>query len=141
MKINIDIIVKCEAPGCKLDALPAQVIACDGALRSYCEDHAEQFAQLMIRTFDDGGRLGRYIPGNGTEYWAAALPWKSRENVGALGSVDDGWLVVSGLTKKAALMAKEGYVVDSYVQEKLGGLDGDYPFFGILVRALVRRPG
>ncbi|MEE9519418.1 MAG: hypothetical protein V3V93_04045 [bacterium] len=86
-------------------------------------------------------RKALYEPGNGTAYSAVAMRYRLG-SCGGLGSVDDGWVVVSGLTCKAYLFQKDGGpLVDEYIKEKFGGLDGDYPFFGDLVRTLVDRSG
>lgn len=85
--------------------------------------------------------IGEYEPGNGTRYTAIAYPWTADSYLmlGALGTVTDGWLVISGNSGRAALFQKYGTLVDDYIQEKLGGGDGDYPYFGDLIRALVKR--
>ena len=87
-------------------------------------------------------RIGEYEPGNGTRYTAVAIPWTSDGYLmlGALGAVEDGWLVISGNAARAFLFQKTGTLVDRYIQEKLGGLPDDYPYMGDLIRALVGRP-
>jgi len=87
--------------------------------------------------------IGEYEPGNGTRYTAIAIPWQADPSqvMGALGFVSDGWLVVSGNSACAYLFQRDGYLVDNHIQDHLGGYDGDYPYFGDLVRALVSRPG
>lgn len=91
-----------------------------------------------------GGNLvvGEYEPGNGTRYTALAVPvWLGPAQVmGALGFVSDGWLVVSGNSGRASLLQKDGILVDAYIAKHLGGLPGDYPYFGDLIRLMVGRP-
>ena len=87
-------------------------------------------------------RIGEYEHGNGIRYTAVAIPWTSDGYLmlGALGVVEDGWLIISGNTTRAHLFEKNGSPVDYYIQEKLGGVPGDYPYMGDLIRALVGRP-
>lgn len=90
-----------------------------------------------------GAFIGEYEPGNGTRYTAVAVPWQATPDqvMGRLGFVSDGWLVVSGNSGRAYLFQRHGFLADNHIQEHLGGYDGDYPFFGDLVRRLVNRPG
>ena len=85
--------------------------------------------------------IGEYEPGNGTRYTALAIPWKAQESqvMGALGFVSDGWLIVSGNSGMAYLLQKGGYLLDEYVQKHLGGYRGDYPYFGDLIRSMIKR--
>lgn len=86
--------------------------------------------------------IGEYEPGNGNRYTAIATRWSAGlVMMGTLGLVDEGWLVVSGNTGKAALFQERGFLTDDYIQEKLGGWLDDYPYFGDLIRLLVMRPG
>ena len=87
-------------------------------------------------------RIGEYEPGNGIRYTAVAIPWHTDGPVmlGGLGAVTDGWLVISGNTARAQMFQENGYLADCYIQEKLGGFDGDYPFMGDLIRVLVGSP-
>jgi len=88
-----------------------------------------------------GLKIGEYEPGNGTRYTAVAVRWDvGARLMGALGVVSHGWLVASGNSGRAALFQDHGYLVDSYIQEHLGGCPGDYPYFGNLIRAMVGRP-
>ena len=84
-------------------------------------------------------RIGEYEPGNGTRYTAVAVRWRFDVVMGAMGYVDDGWLVVSGNSGKAYLFQHTGTLLDEYIQEHLGGFNGDYPYFGDLVRKLIGR--
>ncbi len=86
--------------------------------------------------------IGEYEPGNGTRYTAIAVPWKADPNLsmGSLGSVTEGWLVVSGNQGRSALFQKHGTLTDNYIMEKLGSGLGDYPYFGDLIRTLIMRP-
>jgi len=59
--------------------------------------------------------------------------------MGRMGTVSDGWLVVSGNSGQAYLFQKDGYLVDDYIQEQLGGRNDDYPYFGDLIRSLIMR--
>ena len=85
--------------------------------------------------------IGEYEPGNGTRYTAVAIPWKAPADrvMGALGFVSDGWLVVSGNSGRAYLFQREGYLLDYHIQEHLGGYPGDYPYFGDLIRSMIKR--
>ena len=84
-------------------------------------------------------RFAEYQPGNGTHYRAIAIPWHGSVYCGALGRISEGWLVINCNTRLAYLFGKDGLLVDRYIQEKLGGMDGDYPYFGDLVRILTDR--
>lgn len=87
-------------------------------------------------------RQGVYEPGNGTRYTAIAVPIGGEVCMGVLGSVTDGWLVVSGNSGKAYLFqGGQQPLYDDYVRKHLGGLEGDYPFMGDLMRELIARPG
>lgn len=94
-------------------------------------------------TLSGDTRIGEYEPGNGTRYTAVAVRWRATpyQVMGAMGFVSDGWLVVSGNSAKAYLFQQGGYLVDYTIQEHLGGYDGDYPYFGDLVRELIGREG
>jgi len=84
--------------------------------------------------------IGKYEPGTGTSYKAIAVRWASEANFNALGSIRvGGWLVVNCNTRLSYLFQGKGMLMDSYIQEKLGGLNADYPYFGDLVRRLVKR--
>lgn len=80
--------------------------------------------------------IGEYEPGNGTRYTAIAVPWTADPylTMGSLGSVTDGWLVVSGNSGRAYLFQKYGTLTDEYIWEHLGG---DFPYFGDLIRQLI----
>lgn len=85
--------------------------------------------------------IGEYEPGNGINYKAIAIRWPSEENFNALGSIYvPGWLVVNCNTQLSYLFQSKKVLVDDYIQEKLGGLNSDYPYFGDLVRKLIGRP-
>lgn len=85
-------------------------------------------------------RIGEYEPGNGTSYKAIAIKFPFDSSFNALGSISlGGWLVVNCNTQLAYLFKEKGYLHDSYIQEKLGGLRGDYPWFGDLIRKLLGR--
>lgn len=87
-------------------------------------------------------RQGMYEPGNGTSYTAIAVRLKGEVSLGILGMVEDGWLVVSGNTGKAYLFqAGRQPLMDIYIKQHLGGIDGDYPYMGDLIRKLIDRPG
>lgn len=84
--------------------------------------------------------IGEYEPGNGTSYQAIALRWESAANFKTLGRIaPGGWLVVSCNTRLSHLFQAKGMLTDRYIREKLGGLKEDYPYFGDLVRRLIRR--
>lgn len=97
--------------------------------------------RIFIREARGGVRLGHYEPGNGTSYRAIAVPWADEEYQQALGTVSDGWLVVSCNSARAYLFQRGGFLLDEYIADHLGGGSGDYPHFGDLVRALLERPG
>ncbi|TET24092.1 MAG: hypothetical protein E3J76_03615 [Candidatus Aminicenantes bacterium] len=84
-------------------------------------------------------RFGEYEPGNGTNYKAIMTRWLSGQDLKVLGKVTFGWLVVNCNTGLAHLFQEKGLLTDDYIQEKLGGLDGDYPYFGDLIRRLIGR--
>tara|TARA_Y100000310_G_scaffold326184_1_gene390750 strand:+ start:2797 stop:3102 length:306 start_codon:yes stop_codon:yes gene_type:complete len=92
-----------------------------------------------ITVLDNGVLVGEYEPGNGTRYTAVAVPWAFEDMMGALGQVSEGWLGGSGNTARTYLLQRGGYLVDDYIQSKFGGLPGDYPYFGDLIRALTGR--
>ena len=86
--------------------------------------------------------IGEYEPGNGTRYTAVAIPWRATPDqvMGKLGFVSDGWLVVSGNSGCAYLFQRDGGILtDSYIMRLLGGVSGDYPYFGDLIRRLINR--
>ena len=83
---------------------------------------------------------GEYNPGNGTNYKVIAIRWPSGANFNRLGSINPGgWLVVNCKNGLAHLFQEKGLLADSYIQEKIGGLPEDYPYFGDLVRELISR--
>ena len=100
-------------------------------------------ADIQI-TVQGSTRIGEYSPGNGTRYTAIAVAF-SQENVpdtipmGVMGMVADGWLVAYGLTGRAHLFQKGGYLSDGYLSEKLGVREGDLPWAGNLIRTLIGR--
>jgi len=83
---------------------------------------------------------GHYEPGNGTSYRAIAVRWRDAEYQQHLGTISDGWLVVSCNTGRAYLFQAHEPLADNYIREHLGGLPGDYPHFGNLIRRLINRP-
>jgi len=96
--------------------------------------------EIIITTLPNGTKIGEYEPGNGTNYKAIAVPWNLGKSMNSLGCVVDGWLVVSCMaSRKAYLFQADGPLVNRYIQEKLGGYEGDYPYFGNLIRRLIRR--
>lgn len=84
-------------------------------------------------------RIGEYEPGNGMNYKAIAVKFPFHSNFNALGRISTGWLVVNCNTGLAYLFQEKGFLVDDSIQEKLGGLNADYPYFGDLVRKLIFR--
>ena len=96
---------------------------------------------IRVSEHDNGLRLGHYEPGNGTSYRAIAVPWNIDEYQQALGTVSDGWLVVSCNTARAYLFQRGGFLLDEYIAKHLGGGEGDYPHLGDVVRTLLARPG
>ena len=84
-------------------------------------------------------RVGEWEPGNGTRYTAVAIRWVTPILMNRMGYVEDGWLVVCGLTGKAHLLQARGYLADHYLAEHFGILPGDFPWAGDLIRALVDR--
>ncbi len=95
---------------------------------------------MEIKVLENGVRLGHYEPGNGTSYRVIAVPGDFGEQQ-SLGYVEgQGWVVISCMGNRRAYLFQEGdYLSDDYISEKLGGYDGDYPFFGDLVRAIIER--
>ncbi len=96
---------------------------------------------INIKRHDNGVHTGHYEPGNATSYRAIAVPWHNAEYQQFLGSVSDGWLVVSCNTGRAYLFQEKGILLDEYIQEHLGGYRSDYPHFGDLIRTLIGRSG
>jgi len=87
-----------------------------------------------------GALVGEYQQIKGTSYKAIAIRWMSGQDFNAMGSIDPGgFLVINCNTRLAYLFQEKGLLTDSYIQEKLGGLDADYPYFGDLVRKLISR--
>jgi len=84
-------------------------------------------------------KVGEYEPGNGTNYKAMAAEWSSNQYMKTLGRVTSGWLVVSCNTGSAYLFQEKGLLTDTFIREKLGGFSDDYPYFGDLIRRLIRR--
>jgi len=83
---------------------------------------------------------GEYNPGNGTNYKAIAVRWPSEANFNHLGTINPGgWLVVNCNNGLAYLFKEKGLLLDGYIQEKMGGLPSDYPYFGDLIRKLISR--
>jgi len=56
---------------------------------------------------------------DGTRYEMMAFRLEGDVSFGAMGSVTDGWLVVSHLNRRAYLFRKDGFLDDRYVYEKL----------------------
>ena len=76
----------------------------------------------------------------GTNYKVIAFPWWDGAGFNLMGSVSPGgWLVINCNTGRAALFQRNGYLANGYIQKHLGGFDGDYPYFGDLVRAVIGR--
>jgi len=76
----------------------------------------------------------------GTNYKAIAVRWLSDANFNHLGTINPGgWLVVNCNNGLAYLFKEKGLLADGYIQEKIGGLPEDYPYFGDLVRKLISR--
>ncbi len=99
---------------------------------------------ITVRMLDTNARIrmGHYGPGNGTSYKAIAISWDFPGSFQGLGSISPGgWLVVNCLNCRAYLFQRDGFLVDSYIQEKLGLSQGDYPYFGDLIRELLGRDG
>ena len=94
---------------------------------------------MKIEESINSTRIGTYEPGNGTRYQVIAVPWRYEGCLGALGYVANGWLVVNCLNGLAYLFQKSAYLIDDYIQEKLGGFEGDYPYLGDLVREVLER--
>ena len=95
---------------------------------------------ITISSLSKNILIGEYNPGNGTNYKAIGVRWISEKNFNALGSIRlGGWLVVNCNNGRAHLFQGRGLLVDDYIQEKLGGLREDYPYFGDLIRTLISR--
>ena len=102
-------------------------------------DRSTDISTDILITEQGTTRIGEYEPGNGTRYTAVAVPWTNgyHLSMGALGVIDEGYLVVSGNTARAYLLRPGNHFVDDYLQKHFGGLVGDYPYMGDLIRALV----
>lgn len=83
--------------------------------------------------------IGEYAPNNGYNYKVIAVPWHCDKHMNMLGTVNNGWLVVNCNNAKSYLFQNHGYLADSYIREKLGGFEDDYPYFGDLVRKVLGR--
>ena len=95
---------------------------------------------MEIKKLNKDVLTGEYNPGNGTNYKAIAVQWLSGANFNHLGAINPGgWLVVNYKNGLAYLFQEKGLLSDSYIQEKIGGLPSDYPYFGDLVRKLISR--
>lgn len=88
---------------------------------------------------DELTRIGVYEPGNGTSYKVIAVPWHHAGYMHALGRVSVGWLVINCNNGSAYLFQNGSLLVDDYIQEKLGGYKGDYPYLGDLIRKILER--
>ena len=95
--------------------------------------------KIRMRYSEKDIRTAESEPGNGTNYKAVAVRWNDSYDYNALGSIDEGWLVVNCNTTRSYLFRDKGILVDEYIQEKLGGGKGDYPYFGDLIRKLIGR--
>jgi len=96
-------------------------------------------ADIQI-TVQGNVRIGEYCPGNGTRYTALAVPIShDGAPIGVMGAVLEGWLVAYGLTGRAYLFQRGGYLADSYLAEKLGVRPGDLPWAADLIRELIGR--
>ena len=93
-----------------------------------------------IQLLPNGVRIGIYEPSNSTRYSAIAVPMIGHVNCGWLGSVTNGWLVVSGMSNtRGYFMAKKGPIHISIAQEKFGLHGIDAECFTILLRSLLDR--
>ncbi len=94
--------------------------------------------EIVITQLPNGVKVGEYEPGNSTNYKAIAVPWSLHKSMNWLGTIREGWLIVSCMaSQRAYLFPYPAYLPDFLIQEHLGGSDGDYPHFGDLVRKLV----
>jgi len=97
-------------------------------------------SKLRIVTLLGGLTYGEWEPGNGTRYTALAVPIKDLPgSVGVVGRIDEGWLVVCGLTGRAYLLQKRGYLDPLYIAEKFGLVGEDIEYFTELLRKMLGR--
>ena len=82
---------------------------------------------------------GKYEPGNGTRYTAVAISTNGYLSLGWLGSVEDGWIIASGMaSQKAYLITKHEYLHPDYVGEKFDLRGEDAEMFTELLKAMLR---
>lgn len=81
---------------------------------------------FVIGTSNVGGRSIKIIVSR----------WTYPQSLGALGRVSKGYLVINCNTRLCYLFP-EGFLADSYIKEKIGGSEEDYPHIGNLVREAI----
>lgn len=77
---------------------------------------------------------------DGTIYQMMAFKIPGVFSMGGLGSVEDGWLVVSHLKRRAYLFKERGELDPTYIGEKFGGSSRDAENMTILLGELIGRP-
>lgn len=86
----------------------------------------------------DGYIYGKYEPGNGTSYQAIAVRIKGTVSCGWLGTVTDGWLVVSGMAScRGYLVPRGGFLHPSWVAEHFDLHGEDAYMFTELLRVML----
>lgn len=81
------------------------------------------------------------LEADSTHYEMLAMKIKGTFSMGTLGTVTDGWLVVSHLNRKAYLFQPKGYLDILYVTEKLEPWSRtDAENMTKLLRQLINRP-
>ncbi len=93
-----------------------------------------------VVTYRDGYIEGFYEPGNSTRYTAVAIPTNGHLQVGSLGLVTDGWIVVSGMANRQAyLLSKHPYLLHpDYIEDKFDLHGQDAEMFTILLKAMLK---
>ena len=82
-----------------------------------------------------------WCPGNGTRYEILVAKLNEYVSCGSLGAVEDGWLVVCGLTKTAYMFQPCGHLHTSYIKEKFNLVyDEDVKCITALVCFALDRP-
>lgn len=88
----------------------------------------------------EGYIQGSYEPGNSTRYTAVAIPTDGYLCLGWLGSIDDGWIVVSGMANKKAHLLDSSCLYPRYIAEKFDLHGPDAEMFTELLKAMIGRP-
>ena len=90
----------------------------------------------------DGYIYGKYEPGNGTSYKALAFPIKDYVDCGWMGSINGGWLIVSGLANcRGYLLPKNPYLSVGWIADHFDLVGEDARYFTRLLQKMLEAPG